>query len=91
MESYISKVTTAGQITLPKEIRTLLGLDKDSYVEFDKVGNAIILRKLKAEEEMLKEIRRKIKKSGITKEQLTKIIKETSRKAWKENYAKNNA
>lgn len=91
VESYISKVTTAGQVTLPKEIRTLLGLDTNSYVEFDKIGNAIILRKLKAEEDMLKEIRRKVKKSGITREQLAKIIKETSRKTWKENHAKNNA
>ncbi|MEW6070204.1 MAG: AbrB/MazE/SpoVT family DNA-binding domain-containing protein [Candidatus Thermoplasmatota archaeon] len=87
MEAYISKVTTAGQITIPKEIRRILGLDKDSYVEFERIGDTIVLKKLKAEEDILKNIRKKIKKSGITRKRLAEIIEDASGKVWKETYA----
>lgn len=87
MEAYISKVTTAGQVTLPKEIRRLLNLDKDSYIEFERVGDTFVLKKLKAEEDILKKIRKKIKKSGITKRHLAEIVGEASEKVWKETYA----
>lgn len=87
MEAYISKVTTAGQVTLPKGLREFLGLDKDSYVEFERVGKAVVLKKLRAEEDVLKKIRKKIKKSGVTRKKLAELVEELSEKVWKETYA----
>ena len=38
------------------------------------------------EKSLLRKIRAKVKKSGITKERLTEILEETSRDTWKQTY-----
>ncbi len=40
------KVTSKGQITIPVEIRTALGIDDGSYLEVSEDGDEIRLRKL---------------------------------------------
>ena len=40
------KVTSKGQITIPVEIRTALGIDKDSYLEVSEGEHEIRLRKI---------------------------------------------
>ncbi|MEA2053722.1 MAG: AbrB/MazE/SpoVT family DNA-binding domain-containing protein [Candidatus Thermoplasmatota archaeon] len=88
METYVSKVTTAGQITLPKTLRKFLKVEDGSFIQFEKVGDAIVLRKLDAEEHILASLKKKIKKSGVTKEKIAELIEESSKEAWKETYAK---
>lgn len=43
--SYVSKVTSAGQVTLPKKVREALGVGPSSYVVMDALGKAAVLRK----------------------------------------------
>jgi len=89
METYISKVTSMGQITVPRGIRKKLGIDENSYVEFDSIGNAVILRKLGADKNAIEKIRKKIKKSGVTKDKVLRILEEEGAKIWRKEYAKN--
>ena len=86
MESYISKVTSAGQLTLPKKIRKGLGLKGSEYVEVALLGKAVVIRRLREEDELLDSIRRKVKKSGLTRTRLKELVDEAGRKAWKRRY-----
>ena len=86
MESYISKVTSAGQLTLPKKIRAALGLKDSEYVEVALLGRAIVIRRLRAEDELLEAIQRKVKKSGLTRARLQQLLDEARAKAWKKRY-----
>ncbi len=42
----VTKATSRGQVTIPVEIRTALGIDEDSYLEVSQVGDEVRLRKL---------------------------------------------
>jgi AbrB family looped-hinge helix DNA binding protein len=42
------KITTKGQVTIPVEIREKLGLLPNSEVEFEVVGQAVRIRKLRS-------------------------------------------
>ncbi len=42
------RVTSKGQVTIPIEIRHRLGIDEESEVEFEVVGNVVQLRKVTA-------------------------------------------
>ena len=42
----VVKVTSKGQVTIPVEVRTDLGIDEDTYLEVSKDGNEIRLRKV---------------------------------------------
>lgn len=41
----VVKVTSKGQITIPVELRTALGIDDDSYLEVIEVGGELRMRK----------------------------------------------
>jgi AbrB family looped-hinge helix DNA binding protein len=81
-EAYISKVTSVGQITLPKEVRDQLGIGHDDYVVIEKIGDTYYLRKFQGEKRLLALIREKVKKSGITRQRLQQMIEEESEAAW---------
>ena len=87
MDAYISKVTSQGQVTLPKEIREKLQINRDDYIEFDSIGNAVVVKKILFNDLNLEKIRARIKKSGLTKKKALQILEESSEETWKE-YAK---
>lgn len=76
------KVSSVGQITLPKEIREELGLDRDDYVIIEKIGKSYFFKKLDEEKDLLEKVRERVKKSGITRERLDEIIEEESKDIW---------
>lgn len=82
-ESYVSKVTSVGQITLPKEVREELGLGEDDYVIIEKIGEAYFIKKFQEEKRLLTLVREKVKKSGITRKRLQEIVEEESQAVWK--------
>ena len=86
MESYISKVTAAGQLTLPKKIRKALGLKERDYVEVALVGRTAVIRRLRGEEDFLDTITRNVKKSGLTRARLKQILDEVKKESWKKRY-----
>ena len=86
VESYISKVTSAGQLTLPKKLRKALGIDGSDYVEVALVGRTVVIRRLREEEAFLDAISRKIKKTGLTRARMEALLIEVKRDAWKKRY-----
>lgn len=82
-EAYVSKVTSVGQITLPKEVREELGLGEDDYIVIEKIGEAYFIKKFQGEKRLLALVREKVKKSGITWERLQEIVEEESQAVWK--------
>jgi len=82
-EAYVSKVTSVGQITLPKEVREELGLGEDDYVIIEKIGEAYFIKKFQEEKRLLTLVREKVKKSGITRKRLQEIVEEESQGVWK--------
>jgi AbrB family looped-hinge helix DNA binding protein len=86
VESYVSKVTSAGQLTLPKKIRKALGLGDRDYVEVALVGRTAVIRRLREDEEFLDSIRRKVKKTGLTRARMQELLDEVKRDAWKKRY-----
>ena len=81
---YVSKITSAGQITIPKKIRERLGLRRSSFVVLDEVGNVVLLRPFEANEETLRILRKKISKTGLTKARVHEIVERERGKLWKE-------
>ncbi len=86
VESYISKVTSAGQLTLPKKIRKALRLQGRTYVEVALVGKTVVIRRLREDEAFLESISKKIKKSGITRARLAQIMDQVKKETWNERY-----
>jgi len=82
-EAYVSKVTSVGQITLPKEVREELGLGENDYVIIEKIGETYFIKKFQMEKRLLNLVREKVKKSGITRERLQEIVEEESQAVWK--------
>ena len=82
-EAYVCKVTSVGQITLPKEVREEMEVGGEDFVILEKVGETYFLRKVGGEKNILKRVRAKVKKSGITREKLTEIIEEVSEGTWR--------
>jgi AbrB family looped-hinge helix DNA binding protein len=89
MQSFVSKVSSAGQVTLPKKIRDELGLNKDSYVVLDRIGSAVLVRKLEADRDTLAKIRSRVRKTGLTKSRVQQLVEQTADKVWEEKYGKN--
>lgn len=81
--SYVAKVTSKGQLTLPLNLRRMLGLSKDSYVIIDEIGDYILMKKLKAEMDEITDIfEREVKKKRITRDELIHSLKKVQSKKW---------
>jgi AbrB family looped-hinge helix DNA binding protein len=84
-EAYVVKVSSVGQVTLPKEIREKLAITPDDYIIIQQIGETYFIKKLDQEKDLLAKIRKRVKKSGITREQLDKIIEEESENVYKKH------
>ena len=84
-EAYVVKVSSVGQVTLPKEIREKLDITRDDYIVIEKIGETYFIKKLNQEKDLLEKIRKRVKKSGITKEKLDEIIEEQADDVWKKH------
>jgi len=81
---YVSKVTSAGQLTIPKEIRRRLGLQSSSLVVLDEIGDVVLLRRFEAEQEVLYLLRNRLRKTGVTRTRVNEIVERERAKLWKE-------
>ncbi len=80
MATYVSKVTSAGQITIPKKVREVLELSEEDLVEFRQIGDAVLMQKMKANRVKLDAIRAKIRRLGMTRERAMEIVEEVRKK-----------
>jgi len=84
-EAYVVKVTSVGQVTLPKEIREKLDITRDDYIVIEKIGETYFIKKLNQEKDLMEKISKRVKKSGIKKERLDEIIEEEADDVWKKH------
>jgi len=82
--SYVSKVTSAGQLTIPKVLRKKLALRESSLVVLDEVGDVVVLRPFEADERSLSILRRKLKKTGLTRDRVNRIVERERARLWKD-------
>jgi len=85
MLAYVSKLTSAGQLTIPKEIRRRLELKASSLVVLDEVGDVVLLRRFEADEETLRFLRKKLRKTGLTRARVNEIVERERKELWEEN------
>lgn len=76
----IVKVTTKGQITLPARIRKDLGIDEDTYLLAEEIGDFVVLRRAETRFRELSQLfRLQAKREGITQEALLRALKRARR------------
>jgi AbrB family looped-hinge helix DNA binding protein len=71
---YVSKLTSAGQLTIPKKMREKLGLRGASFIVLDEVGDVVLLRPFEADEETLRILRKRFTKTGVTRARVNEIV-----------------
>ncbi|MEE9116316.1 MAG: AbrB/MazE/SpoVT family DNA-binding domain-containing protein [Thermoplasmata archaeon] len=86
MATYVGKVTSAGQITIPKKVREVLELSEEDLVEFRQIGDAVLMQKMKVSKSSLKAIRAKIRRMGMTRERVEEIVEEVRKEMWSERW-----
>lgn len=81
--TQVIKATSKGQITLPSAIREKLGIDKDTYIAVDVIGDFVLMKKVDIK---LKEIsnlfEKEAKNRKITKKDIEKAILEARSEVW---------
>lgn len=86
----VSRMTSKGQVTIPKSIRDQLNLkegDKVAFIE-DENGNFIITKASTiAFNHLADKIAREVEEKGITEEELLETLKEVRKKLYQERYA----
>jgi len=88
----LEKMRERGQLTIPSEYRKELGIEEKDLVNIVKVGEMLILtRKQLAGDLISKKIEDKMKKKGLTLQDLLGNLKEQRKKYNKEVYGKTKA
>jgi len=84
----ISKITSAGQISIPKDLRESRGLEASDYVSIEPLGEGLYLRKVKSfKEDIFDYFQTEAKRKGISKEDVDKAIDEVGNKLFREKYS----
>jgi len=80
MRKLVSKVTKAGQITIPKEFRHAMNLTGEDYVVIERLGNILLVKKMGS---TIKDLETHFEKlaqvKGITPEKVLEAVKEIRR------------
>ncbi len=85
LEVNVTKVSSRGQVVIPREVRSSLGLREGAGLLVFKVGDSIVLKGasitgLAETEGNLKALRKRIKRLGITRKDVESEIREVRRK-----------
>jgi len=86
VDRYLIRIASDGRLTLPKRLRGALGLQRSDRVVLIPLGDAVILRRFRKEDKSLEAIRRKVRKSGLTRVRLKVLLDEVKEETWNERY-----
>jgi len=62
-----------------------LELKASSLVVLDEVGDVVLLRRFEADEETLRFLRKKLRKTGLTRARVNEIVERERKELWEEN------
>ena len=84
-------IKSRGQLTIPKKIRAVTRLEEGQVVSIIPLGESVLITPKKLElEEARREIRKVLKASGLSVEDLLKGLKEEREKLYQETYGRKN-
>lgn len=90
-KSFTAEIKSRGQLTIPKRIREVSHLEEGQVVSIIPVGDTVIITPKRLElDEARREIRRILKASGLTAEDILEGLKEEREKLFQETYAQKN-
>ena len=78
----VIKVTSKGQLTIPIKYRRDLGIDKESYLLVDEIGDFLILKKIQKLDQITKILSAKAKEKGITRDDVLKTLRKIQKEKW---------
>jgi len=78
----VIKVTSKGQLTIPIKYRRNLGIDKESYLIVDEIGDFLILKKIQKLDQITKMLSTIAKEKGITKQDVLKTLRKIQEEKW---------
>lgn len=79
MKMGISKVTAKGQVTIPLAIREEQGIKEGTPLLFESREGEMVVKRTEDWSEGLRELREEVKKMGLTREDVLKMIKDIRR------------
>lgn len=89
VKTAVAEIKSRGQLTIPKKIRDISHLEEGQVVSIILVGDSVIITPKRLElDEARRQIRRIIKASGLSEEELLTGLKEERKKLYKETYGK---
>lgn len=91
IKPYIAEIKSRGQLTIPKKIREMSHLEEGQVVSIIPVGDSIIITAKRLElDDARRELRKILKASGLSAEDLIAGIKEERERLYQETYGKKN-
>ena len=89
--SFTAEIKSRGQLTIPKKIRVMGHLEEGQIVSIIPVGDSVIITPKRLElDEARREIRKILKTSGLTSQDLLSGLEEEREKVYRETYGKKN-
>ena len=86
-----AEIKSRGQLTIPKKIRVMSHLEEGQVVSIIPVGDSVIITPRRLElGDARREIKKILKESGISPEELLTGLKEEREKLYQETYGKEN-
>jgi AbrB family looped-hinge helix DNA binding protein len=91
-KASVAEIKARGQLTIPKKIRDLSNLEEGQVVSIISVGDSLIITPKRLElDEARREIKKILKASQLSPEDLLSGLKEEREKLYKEKYGKKKA
>ena len=88
-KSFTTEIKSRGQLTIPKKIRVLGHLEEGQVVSMIPVGDSVIITPKRLDlDEARREIRKLLKASGLSVEDLLSGLKEEREGLFREAYGK---
>jgi len=89
LRSITAEIKSRGQLTIPKKIRDMSHLEEGQTVSIIPVGDSVIITPKRLElDEARREIKKILKASGFSPEDLLVGLKEEREKVYQETYGK---
>jgi AbrB family looped-hinge helix DNA binding protein len=89
MRTFTAEIKSRGQLTIPKKIRVVSHLEEGQTVSIIPVGDSVIITPKRLElDEARREIKKILKASGISLDDLLAGLKEEREKLYQETYGK---
>ncbi len=89
VKSLVAEIKPRGQLTIPKKIREASRLEEGQVVSIIPVGDSIVVAPRRLElDEARRLLRRLLRESGLSVEELTAGLKEEREALYRETYGK---